>query len=303
MWSVVIEWAYFMPHLHICSDWLITKKSNIQSSVWATLMKPGMWVVMGTTTTHVVCCHEMSIFNTSFAYLFWLAVNKNWRCSGRSTQVPFWRKWVIDGFEVVIGQKIFWQNFWRFGPFPVGFRQRSSRGQIFKMLQMTFHVYQITREVVRITKIYSLLWVGCMVRETLTTGHPKVKWGQIFNNIQFAWMTYQIIPLGLHIPKIYTFQLFQLPLLKQAHLFEFRPWCSGRSTQVQNGDYWLQEIDNPHNSVNHLNWFCLAYDYSHQKWIWYYFVFSSNEISKTLNAYILKLVLWHLITSSTTVFN
>ena len=30
MWSVVIECTYLMPHLHICSDWLITKKSNIQ---------------------------------------------------------------------------------------------------------------------------------------------------------------------------------------------------------------------------------------------------------------------------------
>ena len=46
------------------------KKLNIQSSVWATLMKPGMWVVMGTSTTHMVCCHQMHIFNTSFAYLF-----------------------------------------------------------------------------------------------------------------------------------------------------------------------------------------------------------------------------------------
>ena len=133
---------------------------------------------------------------------------------GRSTQVPFWRKWVIDGFEVVIGQKIFWQNFGRFGPFPVGVTQRSSGGQNFKMLQMTFHVYQITREVIRITKIYSLLCVGCMVREILTKGHPKVKWGQIFNNIRFAWMIYQIIPLSLHIPKIYTFKLFELSLLK-----------------------------------------------------------------------------------------
>ena len=81
-------------------------------------------------------------------------------CSGRSTQVPFWRKWVIDGFKVVLGQKIFWQYFGRFGPFPVGVTQGSSGGQIFKMLQMTFHVYQITREVIRITKIYSLLCVG-----------------------------------------------------------------------------------------------------------------------------------------------
>ena len=61
---------YLIPQLQICSDWLIKKKSNIQSSVWATLMKLGMWVVMGTSTTHVVCRHQMCIFNTSFAYLF-----------------------------------------------------------------------------------------------------------------------------------------------------------------------------------------------------------------------------------------
>ena len=88
-------------------------------------------------------------------------------CSGRSTQVPFWRKWVIGGFEVVTGQKISWQNFGRFGPFLGGVTQGSSGGQIFKMLKMAFHVglYQITREVTRITNIYSLLCVGCMVRE------------------------------------------------------------------------------------------------------------------------------------------
>ena len=73
MCFVITKCAYLIPHLHICSDWLITKKSNIQSSVWATLMKLGMWVVMGTSTTHVVYCHRMCIFNTSFLYLFWLA--------------------------------------------------------------------------------------------------------------------------------------------------------------------------------------------------------------------------------------
>ena len=26
MWSIVTECAYLIPHLHICSDWLITKK-------------------------------------------------------------------------------------------------------------------------------------------------------------------------------------------------------------------------------------------------------------------------------------
>ena len=30
----------------------------------------------GTSTTHVFCRHQMPIFNTSFAYLFWLANNK-----------------------------------------------------------------------------------------------------------------------------------------------------------------------------------------------------------------------------------
>ena len=75
-WSVVTECAYLIPHLHICSDWLIINKSNIQSSVWATLMKLSMWVVMGISATHVVCRHQTRIFNTSFAYIFWLADNK-----------------------------------------------------------------------------------------------------------------------------------------------------------------------------------------------------------------------------------
>ena len=39
-------------------------------------MKLGMWVVMGTSTTHVVCRHQVSISNTSFAYLFSLSNNK-----------------------------------------------------------------------------------------------------------------------------------------------------------------------------------------------------------------------------------
>ena len=164
---------------------------------------------------------------------------------------------------------------------------------------MTYHAYQITREVIRIKK-NCLLCVGCMVREILTKDHPKVKWGQIFNNIWFAWMIYQIIPLSLHNFKNYTFKLFELSFWNKPICLNSDHDCSGRSTQVQNGDYWLQEIDNQHNSVNDLNWFRPTYDYPHQIWIQYYFVFSSNGISKTLNAYISKLVLWHLSTSSTT---
>ena len=62
-----------IPDLHVYSDLLITKKANIQSSVWATVTKLGMSVVVDRSTTKVVCHHQMRIFNTSFAYLFWLA--------------------------------------------------------------------------------------------------------------------------------------------------------------------------------------------------------------------------------------
>ena len=39
-------------------------------------MKLGMWVVMGTSTTYVVCRHQMHIFNSSFTYLFEMANDK-----------------------------------------------------------------------------------------------------------------------------------------------------------------------------------------------------------------------------------
>ena len=57
MCSVISKCAYLILHLHICSDWLITTKANIQSSVSATVTKLGMWVVIGRSTTHVVCGH------------------------------------------------------------------------------------------------------------------------------------------------------------------------------------------------------------------------------------------------------
>ena len=49
-----------------------------------------MWVVVDTSTTHVVCCYQMRIFNTSFAYLFWLGNNKKGKypefCMGYSDE-------------------------------------------------------------------------------------------------------------------------------------------------------------------------------------------------------------------------
>ena len=43
---------------------------------WLIFVKLGMLVVGQASTTHMVCRHGMCIFNTSFAYLFWLANNK-----------------------------------------------------------------------------------------------------------------------------------------------------------------------------------------------------------------------------------
>ena len=75
MCSIVVDVhiKYPVPLLHICSDGLITKKkknADIQSSVWATVTKLGMFVVVGTDITHVVCHQQICIFNISFAYLF-----------------------------------------------------------------------------------------------------------------------------------------------------------------------------------------------------------------------------------------
>ena len=178
--------------------------------------------------------------------------------------MPFWRKLVIDGFEVVIGLKIFWRNFGRFGPFPVGVTQGSSGGQIFKMLKMAFYVYQITREVIRITEIYSLLCVGGTVREILTKGHPKVKWGPISTTSDLHEWYIKLFLTACTFQKYILLSYLSFHFWNNPICLNLDHDCSGRSTQVQNDDYWLQEIDNPHNSVNRLNWFCYAYDYSYQ---------------------------------------
>ena len=65
----VTKCAYLIPHLHICSHWLITRKVNMESFVWTTVMKRGMWVVVGTSIIHQLCGHRMCIFNPSFAYM------------------------------------------------------------------------------------------------------------------------------------------------------------------------------------------------------------------------------------------
>ena len=79
----------------------MTKKLNIQSSVWGTLMKLCMWVVMSTSTSHEVCRHQVRIFNTSFAYLFCLAYNKK-----SNIQSSVWATLMKLGMWVVMGTRI-----------------------------------------------------------------------------------------------------------------------------------------------------------------------------------------------------
>ena len=43
------------PNAHICSDWLMTKKENIKSSIWATVMKLSMQVAVDSSITHDMC--------------------------------------------------------------------------------------------------------------------------------------------------------------------------------------------------------------------------------------------------------
>ena len=83
--------------------WLANnKKANIQSFVWATVTKLGMWVVVDTSTTHMVCRHQMRMFNTSFAYLFWLANNKK----QANIQSSVWAIVTKLGMWVVVGIRI-----------------------------------------------------------------------------------------------------------------------------------------------------------------------------------------------------
>ena len=54
MQNVHILRSYFVGQ--ICSDWIITKNANIQSFIWATMTKLGMWVDVDSSITHVFCC-------------------------------------------------------------------------------------------------------------------------------------------------------------------------------------------------------------------------------------------------------
>ena len=67
--SAVTECAYLIPHLHICSDW--QKRANIKSSVWTTVTKLSIVVVVGTSITHAM---YLSSPNAHNKYLIWISV-------------------------------------------------------------------------------------------------------------------------------------------------------------------------------------------------------------------------------------
>ena len=159
------------------------------------------------------------------------------------------------------------------------------------MLKTCSHVCQITRYVIRITKIYSLPYVGCKVEEILTKGHPKVKWGQIFNDIRSAWMTYQIVGLALYISKMYTFYfilafIFEIITFKQIRTCDFR----ARSTYVQVIYFSLQKINKAYNPNIIPNVFCSKHTISLKILVKYMTKHDLQKISKTLNPFSSKLI-------------
>ena len=67
--------TYMYVQMDVCQI-SSTSEGNLRSQMrtqWPIFVKLGIWVVGGTSTTHVVCHHQMRIFETSFAYLLWLA--------------------------------------------------------------------------------------------------------------------------------------------------------------------------------------------------------------------------------------
>ena len=72
-------WMYWCMQLFTDVRSRQHQKVNLRSLIrtkCSIFVELGMWVVGGTSTTHVVCHHLMRLFNTSLAYLFWLANNK-----------------------------------------------------------------------------------------------------------------------------------------------------------------------------------------------------------------------------------
>ena len=80
MWVVVdssithvfcCQCTYQVPHLYICSDWLITKNANIKTSIWATVMELGMGVEVDSRITQ---CSVVVDAHIKYQYLICIFV-------------------------------------------------------------------------------------------------------------------------------------------------------------------------------------------------------------------------------------
>ena len=73
-WFVVNKFAYLIIHLHVCSDWLVTKKSKYPG-LYMCYSDETWWVVVGTSNIDPLGLSSlpMHIINIWFAHFFWLA--------------------------------------------------------------------------------------------------------------------------------------------------------------------------------------------------------------------------------------
>ena len=113
------------------------------------------------------------------------------KTTGKSTQVPFWRKLVIGSFKVTTLQKIVWQIFEWINPFSAGVTRGSNRRQIFN--------------------------------------DSKVKWSQNFNNIRFYERVVDLFLLTCTLQKTYILNnLHDLENWRIWHSSQYNQLCRVR---------------------------------------------------------------------------
>ena len=92
-----------------------TKKVNLcfsKENAMTDFGKLCMWVVVDIGAAHMVCCHRMRIFDTSFAYVFWLVNDKkaNIQSSVLATVVMKICMWIVvrraHGFLTVLSHNL-----------------------------------------------------------------------------------------------------------------------------------------------------------------------------------------------------
>ena len=95
--GVSLRTVHYIAHFHICSDWLITTKANIQSSM---SYSNETWWYMGRGALKDYPCVlflSMCILNTEIAYLFvWLITTKSY------IMISIWAKVMKLGMVLIL---------------------------------------------------------------------------------------------------------------------------------------------------------------------------------------------------------